>query len=108
MSAQFDGSEGSPVPLSEASDSTQAFQSANPNAIKAHYIGKDIINDIFDQTGCVGIRVYEGIKDGEREIYIVGVDANGDDQLGSNHIVADHVKPCPDFCGKSNPLNSNR
>lgn len=101
----FNGSEGEFISLSEASEMTARYREANPNAVKAHYIGKELIQEILDQQGCVGIRIYYGLDDNNRlQPIIVGVGSDEDDLYEGK--IADRMYPCPSFCGRSNPLNS--
>lgn len=100
----FDGTEGEQISLQEAAALTANYRAQNPDAIKGHFMGKDIINSILAQTGCMGIRTYHGINnDGTKEIVLVGVDANGDDMT---NLIADRCRPCPNMCSRKNSLNS--
>lgn len=99
----FDGTEGGQIPLAEGAAMTAAYRNSNPNQRKAHFFGKDILNEILDQTGCVGIRMYYGINSsGEKELVLVGVDANENDML---NLVADISFPCPNTCDGKSVLN---
>jgi hypothetical protein len=100
----FNGNEGAFIALADASAQTKAYRTANPGAIKAHYVGVKKLNDVLSQTGCVGIRIYYAINpSGTKEIMIVGVDANEND---ITTLVLDHTLPCPSWCGNANSLNS--
>ena len=53
------------------------FQKANPTDVKAYVIGKDIINQVLAQPGCVGIQFYNAINEfGKKTLVYVGLDAN--------------------------------
>jgi hypothetical protein len=53
------------------------YQQAHPTDVKAYVIGKDIINQILAQPGCVGIQFYNAINElGEKTLVYVGLDAN--------------------------------
>ena len=55
------------------------FQDQNPGDNIPNYIGRNIIEKILDQPGCVGIRFYNAInEDGRKTLVYVGVDANDD------------------------------
>lgn len=100
----FDGSEGGQIPLSDGEDMTARYRDQFPDELKGHFFGKDILNDILNQEGCMGIRMYYGIdKRGEKALVIVGADA---DQNDMTELVADISLPCPSLCGNSNGLNS--
>ncbi len=101
----FDGSEGSPISLQDGADWTANFRRQFPSwGCKAHFFGKEILNDILDQEGCVGIRMYYGINNLEENVLIlVGAKANEDDMV--NGIIADKSVKCPPFCGTNNELN---
>ena len=40
-------------------------------------IGKDILQKIFAQPGCVGVRFYEALYEGNKTLVSVGIDSNG-------------------------------
>ena len=100
----FTGKEGSAITTTEASDMTEAYRDANPGALKGHFIGKDILNDILAQSGCMGIRIYYGIDEGKKTLVFVGADSSEDDQVTG--IIADRTESCPSRCGVSNDLDS--
>lgn len=103
----FDGSEGGPIQLNKAKGYTATYRAQNPNGLKGHFFGREILNDILEQTGCEGIRIYYGINDdGEQALVLVGADANEDDMLGETHTIGDYSIACPNRCGSSNALNS--
>lgn len=53
------------------------YQKAHPTDVKAYVIGKEIINQILAQPGCVGIQFYNAINEkGEKTLVYVGLDAN--------------------------------
>lgn len=101
----FDGTEGSAISLSTAAALTKEHRAQNPSARLGHFFGKDIIEEILRQEGCVGIRIYYGIDSdtGKRELVIVGANDEEDDMLD---LIADVSAPCPARCSSSNDLNS--
>ena len=101
----FDGTEGGEITLQQAAVLTAEHRLRNPTAHKGHFFGKDILNKILEQEGCMGIRMYYGLdKDsGKRELVIVGADEDEDDML---ELVADFSQACPTRCSDSNYLNS--
>jgi hypothetical protein len=56
----------------------KAFQVANPTDIQWYAVGRNIIDQILAQPGCVGIKFYNAYNEmGEKTLVYVGVDANG-------------------------------
>jgi hypothetical protein len=100
----FDGTEGGLISMETASSMTRAYREANPGQRIAHFFGMDILNEILAQEGCLGIRMYYALnEDGDKELVIVGADADENDLLEK---VADLSLPCPNRCSSSNKLNS--
>jgi hypothetical protein len=100
----FDGTEGGLITLKEGSAMTAAYRAAHPGETKGHFIGKDILNELLAQEDCMGLRIYYGIdEEGNKQIVTVGANSEEDDLLEK---VADLTKPCPNYCGSSNALNS--
>ena len=102
----FDGTEGQIIDLNLAATWTANFRAKNPDEIKAHFFGRDIISKILSQEGCIGIRIFNALDDnGHRKLILVGTDAEENDQ--TNGILAEFAKPCPAICGRQNILNSD-
>ncbi len=100
----LNGTEGENIPLEEAIQMTRAFRLANPDAIKAFYLGKDIMNELLRQNNCVGMRIYNALDvDNQPQVVIVGVTADNEDLYEG--IRADKTKPCPSLCDINSPLN---
>jgi hypothetical protein len=54
------------------------YQVANPTDVKSYYIGRNIIDQILAQPGCVGIRFYNAYnEEGKKTLVYVAVDATG-------------------------------
>lgn len=54
------------------------YQAANPNDTKSYYIGRNIIEQILAQPGCVGIRFENGYnEEGNKTLVYLGVDNLG-------------------------------
>lgn len=102
----FTGNENHLITLAEASAMTANYRaSVAAGATIAHYFGKTDIEAIFNQAGCVGMRVYYAIDgNGAKQLVVVGVDANENDLY--NGLIADRGSPCPAYCSTPNPLNS--
>lgn len=102
----FTGNEDQRVSLDEARHMTKDYRDANAGSVLVlgHYFGKKILMDILAQETCVGVRTYYALKEGKKELVIVGVDANENDLYQG--IIGDRTYPCPPRCGDGNPLNS--
>ena len=51
------------------------YQIANPSDVRYYVIGRDIIDEILAQPGCVGIRFYNAYNEiGEKTLVYVGLD----------------------------------
>ena len=107
----FTGNEDHEISLQDAAVLTKNFrdaqQSANP--ILGMYFSKAGIEQVLNQTGCVGIRVYYGLKEDAPEsmiptLIVCGVDANEDDM--ADGVLLDYGKTCPNNCSAANPLNA--
>ncbi len=85
------------------------FQDANPNAVSANYIGRNIIERILAQPECEGIRFYNAINEfGRQTLVYVGIDGHDNiisQYVGVNEsgelmkekaIVADRAEPSKD------------
>lgn len=102
----FNGTEGSQVTLTEGAGWTKNYRDKMASGSKvAHFVGKDILQEILGQAGCMGIRIYYGEEsNGTQNLVIVGAGAEENDMV--NGIIAERCVPCPSRCGISNPLNS--
>jgi hypothetical protein len=102
----FNGNEGEFVTLNDASRWTANYRNTiQPGDVIAFAAGKEKLIELLNQDECLGARIYYGIgDDGQKNLVIVGVDANGDDM--ENGLIIDRFFPCPQFCSKKNNLNS--
>jgi hypothetical protein len=101
----FNGNEGAPIDLTEAASWTSNYRSAQPNGIKAHFFGREIIERILAQEDCQGLRIFYGLNDnGEQQLILVGADTNENNQVTGT--IADHSVVCPVACGNADALNS--
>ncbi|HLP33540.1 MAG TPA: hypothetical protein VK202_08715 [Bacteroidia bacterium] len=104
----FNGTEGSAIDITTAADYTANYRLEYPGSVQAIFMGKDILNTILTQEGCMGIRVYLGKTTAgasDFELVFVGADANENDMIVGG-IVADEGIKCPPKCGSINSLNS--
>lgn len=103
----FTGDEGEQITLEEAAAMTKNYRdSAGTNPIISHYIGKSRFDEILEQEGCVGIRIYYGIdENGQKELVLVGVDEDENDLYRG--VIVDKAINCPSNCSSANPLNED-
>ncbi|MFD2247106.1 hypothetical protein [Pontibacter ruber] len=107
--ANFNGSEGAPIELAQAASWTRNYRSkavagAEGVVVKAHFFGRDILQQILDQPGCMGIRMYYARDEkGQKQLILIGADANGKDMQEGT--VADGSVVCPPDCTPAGELN---
>lgn len=100
----FNGKEGEEISLAKGSELTSAYRNLNPGETLGHFFGKEILNQILEQDGCMGIRIYYGLgEDNSKQLVLVGADEAQNDMT---QLVADVSHPCPPLCSQANPLNS--
>ena len=81
--------------------------SVDRDARKALCFDKDIFATLAHQDGCERIRFYFGLdSNDELQLIIVGVDDQGNDQVGTDDQCYDIGDPCPSVCSTNNILNS--
>lgn len=101
----FTGDEGETVTLDEAKSFTANYRNANSGAIKAHTVGKNKLNSILNQTGCVGVKMYYGLDEDEAKcLVLVGVKEDGTDMTSG--VIVERNPPCPPYCDDQSALNS--
>ena len=95
---------GGPITLSKARVYLNAFKTKYPLEIKASFMGVDNIRLILDQTDCIGIRVYKGYNDVEKNIVLVmvGVDSNERDMTAG--YIMNRMANCPTDCDNTSSL----
>lgn len=65
-----------------AANFVSAYKEANPGDISGYVIGRNIIDHILAQPGCVGMRFYNALnEEGRKTLVYVGVDASGNDMM---------------------------
>ncbi|HEY8689757.1 MAG TPA: hypothetical protein VIM07_11035 [Chitinophagaceae bacterium] len=95
---------GEDIGLAEGIKLVNAFTNANPEATKGYYIGRNVIDQILSQPGCVGINfrkcltelneehlVYTGVDADGKDIVEYSVVTNTGDVVKQNAIVADRI-----------------
>lgn len=110
----FNGNEGTFVPLADAKRWTKNYRDANPgeDTIRAHFYGNNKLQQLLDQSGATGIRIYHGINDeGKQVLVLVSAKQDQNNILPSteNEVVAGEglvlevAYPCPPDC--SSPID---
>lgn len=73
---------GENIGLSEGKKLVNSFKQANPDATSGYYIGRNIIDQILAQPGCVGINFRKCLTELNQEhLVYTAVDATGKDIL---------------------------
>ena len=104
----FNGTEGTIIDLEQAATWTanyrkDAVANADGIVVKAHFYGRDILQKLLDQEGCMGIRMYYSRDEkGQKQLVLVGADENGNDL---ESMVVDNGKICPPDCSTDGILN---
>lgn len=100
----FTGNEAEEFPLETAAEWTRNYQATiNQGDTVSHFFGRDIIERILAQEGCMGIRVYYALDDNDNKQMIM-VGANADENDLYEGIIAEVSSPCPPFCPSNSPL----
>ncbi len=73
---------GENIGLAEGIELVNAFKAANPTATSGYYIGRNILEQIMAQPGCVGINFRKCLTNlNEEHLVYTAVDAEGKDIL---------------------------
>src|SRR5665213_1662208 len=73
---------GEDIGLEEGIQLVKNFRDANPDATPGYYIGRNIIDQILNQPGCVGINFRKCLSENNEEhLVYTAVDAEGQDIL---------------------------
>jgi len=73
---------GENIGLAEGTKLVNNFREANPDATPGYYIGRNIIDQILNQPGCVGINFRKCLSENNEEhLVYTGVDTEGKDLL---------------------------
>jgi hypothetical protein len=104
----YTGDEIHSISLKDAAALTKRYRdqfSVETPYIKGEYFGKTALLSLLSQTGCVGTRIYYGLKaDDTQCLVLVGVDGDGNDMTTGD--IMEYVLPCPAHCSQANELNS--
>lgn len=87
------------IPLAAAVALTKRYrQGARKGAQLATMFPRSVFEALLAQTGCAGIRIYNGqAEDGAEQSILVGVDAEGNDMTSAT--LFEFGLPCPPYCG---------
>ncbi len=90
----------------------KTYYDQNQDDVLAHFMGRNIIEEMLAQPGAIGIRMFHAVNEiGLKQMVLVAADANGQNILnyttiGENGeiirkkgIVADKMRNCPPYCG---------
>jgi hypothetical protein len=108
--SMFTGSEKHDIKFAAAGVMTSAYRQSVPaGEIIGGFFGREAIEEILNQHGCVGIRYYYGLDaNGQKVLVLVGTDANENDLAdeANGHVCMEASIPCPNRCSTANVLNS--
>ena len=95
----FAGYKNQSISFQEAKGLIKTYERiAASDAVIAQYFGKDIVDKILAQPGCVGVRMYYGKHaNGKPGVIIIGVDKYGKDTVSG--VLAMPTMYCPPLCG---------
>jgi hypothetical protein len=100
----FDGKEGSIISTEMAAELTGNHRQKNLGQVQGYFYGKENLEAILSQEGCMGIRIYYGMNDeGVPQLVLVGADAAENDMLD---VIVEIGAGCPPRCASKNALNS--
>ncbi|MFT2009589.1 hypothetical protein ACMA1I_12995 [Pontibacter sp. 13R65] len=103
----FNGNEGGEIDLATAKAwiGNYSEKLMESDVVKAHFFGKEVLQRLLAQEGCMGARMYYGIDhDGQKQLILVGVDAYGKDL--EEGIILDKSSPCPPYCSVGTTLGN--
>jgi hypothetical protein len=107
-SYRFSGKEGSLLPSALLKKWIQRHQ--DHHEVRAHFFGKEILANMLNQPGCMGIRFYHAIDDkGQKTLVLVGTDEKGVNLWSPGKVPKGKLKafgllggdnslPCPPYC----------
>lgn len=101
---EFTGNEEHGMSLEDAAKLTKNYRdSVSAGTMLGGFFGKTALLGILNQTGCVGMRIYNAqLEDGTPTYVLVGVDSAGEDKEDGG--IAEIVIICPPICPKESTL----
>jgi len=102
---EITGKEGGPVDRATAKRWTANYRRSGRGKANCHIFGKETIQALLDQPGCVGIKIYYALNDqNDQQILLVGTDADGSSM--EDGLIMDQSKVCPPDCSGTGDLDS--
>jgi len=95
---------GSVIDLDEAKKFVTAFKTKYPNMPKAFFAGSDKLSLILEQSGCMGIRIYNGYDESKSMTNLVLVGVDKDEKDMTDGVILERLVPCPAGCDQSSAL----
>jgi ABC-type dipeptide/oligopeptide/nickel transport system permease subunit len=94
----FAGHKNQSISFQEATELVKTYERiAASDAVIAQYFGKDLVDKVLAQPGCVGVRMYYGKhENGKSGVIILGVDKFGKDMVSG--VLALPTSICPPLC----------
>jgi hypothetical protein len=83
------GREGAAIEVKQAAEWTKNYRDKSPGQPISQFFGKEILEKILSQEGCLGIRFYYALDhDGKKHLIITGAMSDGSDQIGGKEYEA--------------------
>jgi len=102
----FSGKEDHAITLEDARAMLQRWTSGRtslPGDPSAEFFGREALQRILAQPGCVGLRIYHGRNPkNQHALVLVGTDAAGRDLVAGG--IAESGLPCPIWCDDTSAL----
>ena len=78
--SEFNAAVGEEIGLALGAQFISSYQKANPSDIASYFVGRNILDQVLAQPGCVGMRFYNAYNEaGKKTLVYVGVTAEGND-----------------------------
>lgn len=69
---------GEEVGLELGTQMIKSYRQANPTDVQSYLVGREIVEKILAQPGCVGLKFYNAYnEEGQKTLVYVGIDQNG-------------------------------
>lgn len=73
---------GENIGLALGAEMISSYRQQNANDVVSYFVGRNVIEEILAQPGCVGINLFNAYnEDGQKTLVYVGVDSQGKDML---------------------------
>lgn len=85
--ATFTANVGEEIGIELGAQFISSYRSKNPTDDVSYYVGRNILEQILAQPGCVGIKFYNAYNETGQKVFVyVGVNAEGNDMLNVTSI----------------------